>query len=74
LPREKLPSPQPEEQFTSRQQHEARVTQLFIEHKVFTKDFIETKVRELDNDGLLMWEEWLTGQIKFREETRSESA
>lgn len=75
MPREKLdPSPQPEEELTPRQQHEARVTQLFIEFNAFPKDFIETKVKELDHEGLLMWEEWLKGKIKFREETRSESA
>jgi hypothetical protein len=74
LPREKLPSPQPEEEFTSRQQLEARVTQLFLEFNAFPKDFVENKIKELDDEGLRTWGAWLTGQIKFREETRSESA
>jgi len=75
LPGEKLnPSPQPEEEIDDRRQLEARVTQLFVDHKVFSKDFIERKIRELDYDGLLTWEAWLKGQIKYKNDNRSGSA
>lgn len=74
MPGEKQPSPpQPEEGYTPRQQLEARVKQLFIEQRVFSEEFAETKIRELDDEGLLKWEAWLVGQIKLTKENRAQS-